>query len=72
MAKFKLTPVQQFRLIQAQDTISAVAGEINVNGRAKGDAYFAVIHLSSSARNIGEALAIANPPPAAPASTDPV
>ena len=67
MAKFKLTPVQQFRLQQAQATLTSVAGELNGDGRAKGDAYFAVIHLSSAARDIGEALTI-NTPPATPAS----
>lgn len=69
MAKFKLTTVQQFRLLQAQETILSIIAEINGNGRAKGDSYFAVIHLSSADRNIGETLAIANPPTAAPTTS---
>ena len=62
MAKSKRTPVQAFRLQQAEETIKAVAAEINGGGKAKGDAYFAVIHLSGAARNVGEAMAIAIPP----------
>lgn len=68
MARFKLTPVQLFRLNQAAEAICDVAIEINPKA-TKGDAYFAQIHLSSAARAIGEALAIANPPAAPPASS---
>lgn len=71
MAKFKLTPVQQFRLTQARETIREVAGEINSGVSAKGDAYVAVTILFSIERNISDVMQIANPPQPTTTDSDP-